>query len=81
MQVPRNHQVLINQLPVHVRHGEAELYQEVRIGNQIHFKPVEEFISLKIDKNEEEDNQINVNKISTDPDDKEIINSNNNKLE
>lgn len=41
---------------MHIRHGEADLYKEVRIGNKIHFKPVDEFISLKLDQNDEEEN-------------------------
>ena len=41
---------------MHIRHGEADLYKEVRIGNKIHFKPVDEFISLKLDQNGEEEN-------------------------
>ena len=41
---------------MHIRHGEADLYKEVRIGSKIHFKPVDEFISLKLDQNGEEEN-------------------------
>jgi len=47
MEVPRNYQGLINQLPIHLMHSEAELYREVNTGNSIFFEPVTEFISLK----------------------------------
>ena len=50
MQVPKNHQGLIYELPIHFFNGEAELYKEYRDGSLISFKPVKEFISLKPNK-------------------------------
>ena len=60
MQVPKNHQGLISELPIHLMHGEAELYKEVSVrssdgGTTFHtiFKPVNEFISLKLEDEED----------------------------
>ena len=47
IQLPRNYQGLINDLPIHFRHEEADLYREVQQGDAILFKPVDEFITLK----------------------------------
>ena len=47
IQMPRNYSGQINQLPIHIKPGSADLYKEERHGSVIHFKPVKEFISLK----------------------------------
>lgn len=47
MQVPRNYQGLINHLPIHLMHAQADLYKEVHKSGYILFEPIEEFITLK----------------------------------